>query len=103
MPKADTEHNTTNTTSAKQTHPPLCQEDAVEAFKELLAAAGVGGDDSWDSALRRLIHDARYNAIPSIGERKAVFNEWVTVGGGLGVCVLGMWLCLCLGCVGGLA
>ncbi|GBF88168.1 hypothetical protein Rsub_00880 [Raphidocelis subcapitata] len=54
------------------------KEDAVEAFKELLAAAGVGGDDSWDSALRRLIHDARYNAIPSIGERKAVFNEWVT-------------------------
>lgn len=54
----------------------------MEAFKELLAAAGVGGDDTWDAALRRLIHDARYNAIPSVAERKAVFTEWVTVGGG---------------------
>ncbi|KAI8462428.1 MAG: hypothetical protein J3K34DRAFT_527752 [Monoraphidium minutum] len=53
------------------------KEEARDAFKELLASAGVSGDDTWEAALRRLVGDPRYNALPAIGERKTIFNEYV--------------------------
>ncbi|KIY92159.1 hypothetical protein MNEG_15804 [Monoraphidium neglectum] len=56
------------------------KEEARDAFKELLAEAGIGGEDTWDGALRRLVSDPRYGAIKAIGERKTVFNEYVQVG-----------------------
>lgn len=59
---------------------PAAQEEARDAFKELLAGAGVSGEDTFDGALPRLISDPRYNALPTAGERKAVFNEYVQVG-----------------------
>ena len=70
-------HAHTHTRTHTHTHTP--QEEAREAFRELLAAAGVGGASTWDGALRSIINDARYGALKSLGERKQAFNEYVQV------------------------
>jgi hypothetical protein len=63
---------------------PTAQEEARDAFAALLAAKGVGPDDTWEGALRAIINDPRYGALKSLGERKAAFNEYVQVGRGAG-------------------
>jgi pre-mRNA-processing factor 40 len=53
------------------------EEEAKEAFKALLTEAGVSAEDSWEKALLRIVHDARYGALASLSRRKAAFNEFV--------------------------
>ena len=39
---------------------PCAQDEAKDAFKELLAAVQVSSDWSWDKAMRHIIGDPRY-------------------------------------------
>ena len=50
--------------------------DAKEAFKALLLEAGVRSDDSWEKAMKAIIHDPRYGALPSLGRKKGAFAEY---------------------------
>ncbi|KAK4802388.1 hypothetical protein SAY86_000591 [Trapa natans] len=52
--------------------------EARNAFKALLEAANVGSDWTWERAMRVIITDKRYGALKSLGERKEVFNEFVS-------------------------
>ena len=53
------------------------QEEAKDAFKELLTSKGVGSDWSWENAMRLIINDRRYKALKSLGEKKQCFNEYL--------------------------
>ncbi|CAI9104234.1 OLC1v1002866C1 [Oldenlandia corymbosa var. corymbosa] len=52
--------------------------EAKNAFKALLETANVGSDWTWDQAMRAIINDRRYGALKSLGERKQVFNEFLS-------------------------
>jgi len=39
----------------------------------------VSGDDTWEGSLRRIITDARYGALKTLGEKRHAFNEFVQV------------------------
>ena len=61
-------------------NPPHCtclQEEAKDAFKELLAAKGVASDWSWEQTMKLIINDKRYAALKSLGEKKQCFNEYL--------------------------
>jgi hypothetical protein len=45
----------------------------------------VPPEASWDNTMRLVIHDARYGALKAMGEKKAAFNEYCTVGLGTGL------------------
>lgn len=53
------------------------QEEAKDAFKELLAAKGVASDWSWEQTMKLIINDKRYAALKSLGEKKQCFNEYL--------------------------
>ena len=53
------------------------QEEAKEAFKELLASVAVASHWNWDQTMRLIANDPRYSALKSIGEKKACFNEYL--------------------------
>ncbi len=55
----------------------LLQEEAKDAFKELLAAKGVASDWSWEQTMKLIINDKRYAALKSLGEKKQCFNEYL--------------------------
>jgi hypothetical protein len=40
----------------------------------------VPPEASWDNTMRLVIHDVRYGALKAMGEKKAAFNEYCTVG-----------------------
>ncbi|KAF5448316.1 hypothetical protein F2P56_028863 [Juglans regia] len=52
--------------------------EAKNAFKALLESANVGSDWTWDRAMRVIINDRRYGALKTLGERKQVFNEFLS-------------------------
>ncbi|KAG2704779.1 hypothetical protein I3760_05G021100 [Carya illinoinensis] len=52
--------------------------EAKHAFKALLESANVGSDWTWDRAMRVIINDRRYGALKTLGERKQVFNEFLS-------------------------
>lgn len=52
--------------------------EARNAFKTLLEAANVGSDWTWDQAMRAITNDRRYGALKTLGERKQVFNEFIS-------------------------
>ena len=55
----------------------VLQEEAKDAFKELLAAKGVASDWSWEQTMKLIINDKRYAALKSLGEKKQCFNEYL--------------------------
>ena len=55
----------------------ILQEEAKDAFKELLADKDIGSDSSWEAAMRLIINDRRYKALKSLGEKKQCFNEYL--------------------------
>ncbi|KAK9795587.1 hypothetical protein WJX73_010842 [Symbiochloris irregularis] len=52
------------------------KEEAKDAFKELLAYAGVSSDSTWEPVMKKIVGDPRYSALHSLGERKACFKEY---------------------------
>lgn len=54
----------------------MAQEEAKDAFKELLAYVNCRADWSWEQAMRATINDVRYGALKTVGEKKAAFNEY---------------------------
>ena len=42
----------------------VLQEEAKDAFKELLASVGVSSDWSWEQTMRQIIGDPRCTLIP---------------------------------------
>ncbi|KAM4088621.1 hypothetical protein ACJW30_07G085100 [Castanea mollissima] len=52
--------------------------EAKNAFKALLESANVGSEWTWDRAMRVIINDRRYGALKTLGERKQVFNEFLS-------------------------
>ncbi|XP_011488013.1 pre-mRNA-processing factor 40 homolog A isoform X2 [Oryzias latipes] len=78
---------TENTASVKVTkeEPPEIQkktykwntkEEAKQAFKELLKEKGVSSNSSWEQAMKLIINDPRYSALPKLSEKKQAFNAY---------------------------
>jgi pre-mRNA-processing factor 40 len=53
--------------------------DAKAAFKAMLDDADMPTYFSWDQAMRIVSVDHRYMALPSLGEKKQAFGEWMHV------------------------
>jgi pre-mRNA-processing factor 40 len=53
--------------------------DAKAAFKAMLDDADMPTYFSWDQAMRVVSVDHRYMALPSLGEKKQAFGEWMHV------------------------
>mmetsp|Transcript_66980 Transcript_66980/g.160456 ORF Transcript_66980/g.160456 Transcript_66980/m.160456 type:complete len:583 (-) Transcript_66980:105-1853(-) len=54
------------------------QEERRNAFKDLLEEKGVKSTMKWEEAIKQIQEDPRFNALPSAGERKQFFAEWLT-------------------------
>jgi len=52
------------------------QEERVEAFKKLLEEYSVTATWTWDMTMRVIIHDDRYKALKTLGERKQALSEF---------------------------
>ncbi|XP_019731441.1 pre-mRNA-processing factor 40 homolog A isoform X2 [Hippocampus comes] len=52
------------------------KEEAKQAFKELLKEKGVSSNSSWEQAMKLIINDARYSALPKLSEKKQAFNAY---------------------------
>eukprot|EP00667_Euglena_gracilis_P023834 EG_transcript_27104 len=48
----------------------------AQAFQEMLEELGIDPDLPWVEALKKIIHDPRYRAVKSVGEKKAYFTEY---------------------------
>ncbi|KAI4805613.1 hypothetical protein KUCAC02_010217, partial [Chaenocephalus aceratus] len=46
------------------------------AFKELLKEKGVSSNSSWEQAMKMIINDPRYSALPKLSEKKQAFNAY---------------------------
>ncbi|CAI7819742.1 unnamed protein product, partial [Closterium sp. NIES-54] len=55
----------------------LSLEERAMKFREMLKEKGVAPFSKWEKELPKLIFDARYKAIPSLPERRAIFEEFV--------------------------
>ncbi|KAJ3236316.1 hypothetical protein HDU81_010905 [Chytriomyces hyalinus] len=53
------------------------KEEAEVAFKEMLEAAGVGIDWTWEQTMRHVINKPMYRSLKTLAERKAAFQEFV--------------------------
>ncbi|KAF1382479.1 hypothetical protein PFLUV_G00144210 [Perca fluviatilis] len=47
-----------------------------QAFKELLKEKGVSSNSSWEQAMKMIINDPRYSALPKLSEKKQAFNAY---------------------------
>jgi len=54
------------------------KEDAKLAFKQLLRDKAVPANSNWETAMKMIINDARYQALSKLSERKQCFNEYKT-------------------------
>ncbi|RXN00569.1 Pre-mRNA-processing factor 40-like A [Acipenser ruthenus] len=52
------------------------KEEAKQAFKELLKEKGVSSNASWEQAMKMIINDPRYSALPKLSEKKQAFNAY---------------------------
>uniref|UniRef100_A0A4W3I3C7 Pre-mRNA-processing factor 40 homolog A n=1 Tax=Callorhinchus milii TaxID=7868 RepID=A0A4W3I3C7_CALMI len=52
------------------------KEEAKQAFKELLKEKGVQSNASWEQAMKMIINDPRYSALPKLSEKKQAFNAY---------------------------
>ncbi|XP_069509983.1 pre-mRNA-processing factor 40 homolog B isoform X2 [Ambystoma mexicanum] len=68
------EEDTTETD--KKSHSWPTKEEAKQAFKELLKDMGVLSNASWEQAMKMVINDPRYSALPKLSEKKQAFNAY---------------------------
>nr|XP_033791668.1 pre-mRNA-processing factor 40 homolog B isoform X1 [Geotrypetes seraphini] len=54
------------------------KEEAKQAFKQLLKDKGVPSNISWEQAMKMIINDLRYSALPKLSEKKQAFNAYKT-------------------------
>lgn len=54
------------------------KEDAKEAFKQLLRDKLIPASANWESAMKQIINDPRYEALAKLSEKKQCFNEYKT-------------------------
>eukprot|EP00051_Salpingoeca_urceolata_P007020 m.92991 g.92991 ORF g.92991 m.92991 type:complete len:722 (+) comp15081_c0_seq2:71-2236(+) len=52
------------------------KEEAVEAFKTMLAERNVRSNWPWDKVVRATHDDPRFNALKKVNEKKQTFNSW---------------------------
>ncbi|KYO39974.1 hypothetical protein Y1Q_0015762 [Alligator mississippiensis] len=52
------------------------KEEAKQAFKDLLKDKGVASNASWEQAMKMIINDLRYSALPKLSEKKQAFNAY---------------------------
>uniref|UniRef100_A0A8C5M4H0 Pre-mRNA-processing factor 40 homolog B n=1 Tax=Leptobrachium leishanense TaxID=445787 RepID=A0A8C5M4H0_9ANUR len=52
------------------------KEEAKQFFKELLKDKGVPSNASWEQAMKMIINDPRYSALPKLSEKKQAFNAY---------------------------
>ncbi|XP_050780863.1 pre-mRNA-processing factor 40 homolog B isoform X8 [Gopherus flavomarginatus] len=52
------------------------KEEAKLAFKELLKDKGVPSNTSWELAMKMIVDDPRYSALPKLSEKKQAFNAY---------------------------
>ncbi|XP_040281411.1 pre-mRNA-processing factor 40 homolog B isoform X1 [Bufo bufo] len=52
------------------------KEEAKQLFKELLKDKGVPSNASWEQAMKMIINDPRYSALPKLSEKKQTFNAY---------------------------
>ncbi|KAG8452347.1 hypothetical protein GDO86_004232 [Hymenochirus boettgeri] len=52
------------------------KEEAKQYFKELLKDKGVTSNASWEQAMKMIINDPRYSALPKLSEKKQAFNAY---------------------------
>lgn len=60
----------------KKTYKWNTKEEAKQAFKELLKEKGVSSNSSWEQAMKLIINDPRYSALPKLSEKKQAFNAF---------------------------
>uniref|UniRef100_A0A8C6Q1V4 Pre-mRNA-processing factor 40 homolog A n=1 Tax=Nothobranchius furzeri TaxID=105023 RepID=A0A8C6Q1V4_NOTFU len=60
----------------KKTYKWNTKEEAKQAFKELLKEKGVASNSSWEQAMKLIINDPRYSALPKLSEKKQAFNAY---------------------------
>ncbi|KAM6985983.1 pre-mRNA-processing factor 40 homolog A [Aplochiton taeniatus] len=60
----------------KKTYKWNTKEEAKQAFKELLKEKGVSSNASWEQAMKMIINDPRYSALPKLSEKKQAFNAY---------------------------
>ncbi|XP_014028565.1 pre-mRNA-processing factor 40 homolog A isoform X1 [Salmo salar] len=60
----------------KKTYKWNTKEEAKQAFKELLKEKGVSSSASWEQAMKMIINDPRYSALPKLSEKKQAFNAY---------------------------
>lgn len=60
----------------KKTYKWNTKEEAKLAFKELLKEKGVSSNSSWEQAMKQIINDPRYSALPKLSEKKQAFNAY---------------------------
>ena len=54
------------------------KEDAKIAFKQLLRDKQVPANSNWETAMKLIINDPRYEALNKLSEKKQCFNEYKT-------------------------
>ncbi|XP_071991286.1 pre-mRNA-processing factor 40 homolog B isoform X5 [Engystomops pustulosus] len=52
------------------------KEEAKQLFKDLLKDKGVSSNASWEQAMKMIINDPRYSALPKLSEKKQAFNAY---------------------------
>ncbi|XP_018102839.1 pre-mRNA-processing factor 40 homolog B isoform X2 [Xenopus laevis] len=52
------------------------KEEAKQFFKELLKDKGVPSNATWEQAMKMIINDPRYSALPKLSEKKQAFNAY---------------------------
>uniref|UniRef100_A0A2K6KKS9 Pre-mRNA-processing factor 40 homolog B n=1 Tax=Rhinopithecus bieti TaxID=61621 RepID=A0A2K6KKS9_RHIBE len=52
------------------------REKAKQAFKELLRDKAVPSNASWEQAMKMVVTDPRYSALPKLSEKKQAFNAY---------------------------
>ncbi|XP_063808835.1 pre-mRNA-processing factor 40 homolog B isoform X3 [Pseudophryne corroboree] len=52
------------------------KEEAKQLFKDLLKEKGVPSNASWEQAMKMIINDPRYSALPKLSEKKQAFNAY---------------------------
>ncbi|CAM9600346.1 unnamed protein product [Lampetra fluviatilis] len=54
------------------------KEEARQAFKDLLKDKKVPASASWEQAMKMIINDPRYSALPKLSEKKQAYNAYKT-------------------------
>ncbi|KAF8114111.1 hypothetical protein N665_0042s0033, partial [Sinapis alba] len=53
------------------------KQEAKAAFKSLLESVNVQSDWTWEQTTKEIVHDKKYGALRTLGERKQAFNEYL--------------------------